>query len=185
MLLDPGSGFSILFVPLGLLLTTPWRAPAAERVRHLAAAFGALPLGFAVARSGCLFAGCCHGIETDLPWAILSPGGRTTVHPTPLYEILGWLALDQIVRHVSAIHVAPLVLGGFGLLRIALEPWRAAPPLGLPSISITALAWLWVASALVLHRWLAAEKTQPRFARATVGVLPVAGVSARSRAKSV
>lgn len=43
-------------------------------------------LAIAIGRIGCLLRGCCHGIETNLPWAI-QIGGQL-VHPTQLYEII-------------------------------------------------------------------------------------------------
>jgi len=54
----------------------------------------ALPLGHAIGRIGCIFAGCCYGSPTDLPWAItyplscpIAPGG-IPLHPAPVYEII-------------------------------------------------------------------------------------------------
>jgi len=50
-----------------------------------------LILGYAIGRIGCFLAGCCHGVPSQLPWAIAFPNGAepTTVpvHPTQLYEI--------------------------------------------------------------------------------------------------
>lgn len=65
------------------------------------------PLGMAVQRFGCLFAGCCHGIMTSMPWGItygpgstpfieqqqlgLIPTDATTslaVHPDQMYSII-------------------------------------------------------------------------------------------------
>ncbi len=51
----------------------------------------ALALGYSFARLGCFLNGCCHGVPTDLPWAVTFPatGACTTpgvpVHPTQLY----------------------------------------------------------------------------------------------------
>jgi phosphatidylglycerol:prolipoprotein diacylglycerol transferase len=55
-----------------------------------------IALGHVVGRMGCLFAGCCFGRETDVPWAITfhSPYAAENVgtplnvplHPTQLYE---------------------------------------------------------------------------------------------------
>jgi len=55
-----------------------------------------LPLGHAVSRLGCLAAGCCHGLPTDLPWAVTfhDPSSvaplNIALHPTQIYESL-WL----------------------------------------------------------------------------------------------
>ncbi len=121
-LLDPARGLTVLFVPLGLLLLE--RSPAA---------FASLPLALAVARLGCLAAGCCHGPEGE---------------PTPLYEIGGLVVLHGVVRRLPARGVTPTVLAGFGLIRLAIEPLRAMPPLGEPMIPAGAIALGWVVFGL-------------------------------------
>lgn len=64
-----------------------------------------LVLGLGFTRIGCFFAGCCHGMKTDLPWGVVFPAGSQAsrvfgdglhpspaVHPTQLYEsLLGFL----------------------------------------------------------------------------------------------
>ena len=52
----------------------------------------AIPFGHFLGRLGCFSAGCCHGKECTLPWAVvyshpetLAPTG-VPVHPTQLYE---------------------------------------------------------------------------------------------------
>lgn len=49
-------------------------------------------LGHSIGRLGCLFAGCCYGLETQVPWAItfsdvhsIAPTG-IALHPTQLYS---------------------------------------------------------------------------------------------------
>ena len=54
-----------------------------------------LPLGHAFGRLGCFMAGCCHGHESDAPWAVIFPGMEASsvqanligvpIHPTQLY----------------------------------------------------------------------------------------------------
>jgi len=51
-------------------------------------------VAYGIGRIGCFFAGCCYGLETDLPWAITfsdpmcaAPTGFA-LHPTQLYETL-------------------------------------------------------------------------------------------------
>lgn len=53
----------------------------------------AMPLGHAVGRIGCFFAGCCHGRMTDLPWGVCFNDPNTLarpmgipLHPTQLYS---------------------------------------------------------------------------------------------------
>ncbi len=64
----------------------------------------------AFGRMGCFFAGCCHGIPTDMPWGVSFTDSasqaeplNTPLHPTQLYSsfmILGILAvLWMMKRH--------------------------------------------------------------------------------------
>src|SRR5678815_3767384 len=59
----------------------------------------ALPLGHAIARVGCLMAGCCFGKPTSLPWGVtysdpLTPAPHgVPLHPTQVYEALYLLVI--------------------------------------------------------------------------------------------
>ena len=123
-LLDPARGLTVLFVPLGLLL-----------LERSAAAFASLPLALAVARLGCLAAGCCHGAAGE---------------PTPVYEAAGLVMLHGVVSRLPERRVAPAVLGGFGLVRLLVEPWRAPPPLGEPLAPAAWIAAAWIAGGGML-----------------------------------
>jgi phosphatidylglycerol:prolipoprotein diacylglycerol transferase len=68
----------------------------------------AVPVALAVAigRLACFTAGCCHGIPTDLPWAV-DFGDGVMRHPTQLYEsafhlvmagVLAWLYRARLCR---------------------------------------------------------------------------------------
>lgn len=53
----------------------------------------AMPLGHAIARVGCILAGCCYGTPTTLPWAVtythplaVAPPHHVALHPVQLYE---------------------------------------------------------------------------------------------------
>jgi hypothetical protein len=129
LLLTP-AGFCVLFVPLGPLL-----------LERSAAAFASLPLALAVARLGCLVAGCCQGAPLPVAWSMAG------LHPAPIYEIAGLLALHGAVSRAGARSAAPLALAGFGLLRLLIEPLRAPPPLGAPMLPPAALAAAWVCLA--------------------------------------
>lgn len=133
LLVDPSLGFCVLFVPLGLLL-----------LERSAAAFASLPLALAIARLGCLAAGCCQGIPTAAPWAVAG------LHPTAFYETVGLVALHGLVSRADARFVAPLVLGGSGALRLLIDPLRAEPPLGglLISPRWIAIGWLAISAGL-------------------------------------
>jgi hypothetical protein len=149
LLFDPTLGFCVLFVPLGLLL-----------LERSAAAFASLPLALAVARLGCLAAGCCLGAPTSAPWAVAG------LHPTALYEVAGLLVLHAAVSAAEARWAAPLALGGFGALRLVIDPLRAAPLLGAPLVAPSAIAALWLAlaAALACRRggWGLPSKTRQR-----------------------
>ncbi len=165
-LLDPALGFTVLAFPIGHLLTAPRSAGPAACGRYLAACFGSLPLALAVARLGCLVSGCCHGVPTRLPWGVSPHGSPLPVHPTPLYEASAWVALFFAVRRLPEARVASVVLIAFGAIRLAVEPLRAAPPLGQPLVPPALVAALWIPVGLALSRW------------------PAIGVSARPSARS-
>ena len=50
-----------------------------------------IPLGQAIGRIGCFFAGCCHGTPSKVRWAVSFPSGQypayVKVHPTQIYEM--------------------------------------------------------------------------------------------------
>ncbi len=138
---NPAVGYSILFFPVGVLLLAPWSA-----------ALKSLPLAIAVARVGCLVSGCCNGTQTSLfPWGY---------HPTPVYEIGLFVALHFAVWRLRDDLAIPAVLVGFGLIRLAVEPFRAAAPLGEPLISASWIAALWIALGVgvALVRGMALER---------------------------
>jgi hypothetical protein len=150
LLFDPSLGFCVLFVPLGPLLLE--RSPAA---------FASLPLALAVARLGCVAAGCCQGIPTAAPWAV------SGVHPTAVYEIAGLLALGGAAARADARFAAPVVMGGLGALRLLVDPLRAAPELGAPVIAPAAIAAAWLGGAATLAWARAARARTPRHGNAT------------------
>jgi hypothetical protein len=135
-LLAAASGFCSLFLPLGIWLSA---AAMAERPRraYLAAAMASLPIALGTARLGCLAAGCCGGTET-----------RWGAHPTQVYELIGCLALAAIVGELSSRRVAPAVVAGLGIIRLAVEPWRAPPALGAPVVPVSLLASALLVSGL-------------------------------------
>ncbi len=54
-----------------------------------------LPIGEAVGRIGCYLNGCCHGTQSDLPWAIYQHGAWR--HPAQLYSALASAALFMVL----------------------------------------------------------------------------------------
>jgi prolipoprotein diacylglyceryltransferase len=104
----PETGRSILGgimgLILGLIIARKWLKIRYPVLDHLAYA---LPLAMIVTRFGCLFAGCCFGKPTDLPWGIQYGAGSipfqfhadhyngllqgnlsASVHPTQIYDML-------------------------------------------------------------------------------------------------
>lgn len=62
-------------------------------------------LAHAVGRLGCLFAGCCYGAKTGLPWGItftnqyvLAPTG-IKLHPTQVYAFLGNVLIFLVLHY--------------------------------------------------------------------------------------
>ena len=70
--------------------------------------FFAVPvaLSIGIGRLGCLSAGCCHGIETTLPWG-LDFGDGLRRHPTQVYESVFHLTMAGLL----------VALGRHGLFR--------------------------------------------------------------------
>ena len=56
-------------------------------------------LGIAIGRIGCFLNGCCHGLKTNVPWAIYHLGELR--HPTQLYSSLNALIIFLILRKVK------------------------------------------------------------------------------------
>jgi hypothetical protein len=141
--LGPEAGFSVLFVPVGSWVFVPWSHGFEARRRYAAAACRALAPGFAVARLGCVWAGCCSG-------EVL--GGEPGVgfaHPTALYELLGWALATPVLARIPSNWVPGFFLMIFGGLRLATEPLRAPPPLGAPDLDPVWIALAWFGIGLL------------------------------------
>lgn len=99
----------------------------------------AVPLGQALGRVGCFFAGCCYGTACDLPWAVTFHSHEAVrlsgtplgipLHPVQLYTMLFELALaGGLVMARRWRRVPGQLAGAFfvaeGLGRILLETFR-------------------------------------------------------------
>jgi phosphatidylglycerol:prolipoprotein diacylglycerol transferase len=86
-------------LPVGALIIWRYDLPLFKLADIFATA---LPLGHAIARVGCLMAGCCFGRPTTLPWGVtysdpLTPAPHgVPLHPTQIYEALYLLAIFGI-----------------------------------------------------------------------------------------
>jgi len=109
---DPGKIFDLTqggtaIIEAFLLITVLfflylWR----KRLHLMQVADIAVPLvaiGQGLGRVGCLAAGCCHGHETDVPWAIVftHPESRAPLnvplHPTQVYEMVFGFAIGALL----------------------------------------------------------------------------------------
>lgn len=147
-LLDPSQAVSVLFVPLGVL----W-------IRPLSAALGSLPLPLALARLGCLAAGCCRG-----------PAGERV----PLYEAGALTLLHVGLARGSRAALPERFALAWGVLRLAESPWRGRIPgvLGARALATpdeVALGWIALGTALGLHRCVGRVTNRRRFPHASPG----------------
>lgn len=135
----------------------------------------ALPLTLGIQKLGCLFAGCCYGHTTSLPWGIaytsntkafdeqLSLGLITSsdsislsVHPTPIYQTIFCLVIAFIVWKTRRIWKSPgsqflfsIIL--FGIFRFFLEFWRESLGTGWVWQKVWILSYgQWITLATVL-----------------------------------
>ena len=98
-----------------------------------------MALGQAIARLGCLSAGCCYGKPTHMPWGVTftNPYAYDNVgvplnvplHPTQIYEAAGALCLFAFLMwRLSRKHVTGQILfeflGLYALLRFVVEFYR-------------------------------------------------------------
>lgn len=94
-------GLSVLGGTLGLLLGGTLYAYYQKipviKTADLAVIY--IPLGQAIARIGCFFAGCCYGIASSLPWAVTYTDSDSMaplcipLHPTQLYSSFVFFSL--------------------------------------------------------------------------------------------
>ncbi|MGD8718315.1 MAG: prolipoprotein diacylglyceryl transferase [Candidatus Zixiibacteriota bacterium] len=86
----------------------------------------ALALGYVFGRCGCQLSGDGdYGIPSDLPWAMAYPDGivPTTerVHPTPVYEIILFLAIFFVLMRLGRLKKPPWWLFGVYLILAGVE----------------------------------------------------------------
>lgn len=136
--IDLRSGGSVFYgaplvgLPVMVLVARRHKLPLA---RFADSVGRALPLGHALARLGCLGAGCCYGVPTTLPWAVRYTHPQSVgpadvaVHPVQAYEAAGLFLLSFLLTLRLANRrfdgeVLVLYLGGYGALRILTETFR-------------------------------------------------------------
>jgi phosphatidylglycerol:prolipoprotein diacylglycerol transferase len=154
-----------------------------NRIFDLVAA--ALPVGACIQRVSCLLSGCCAGTPTSLPWGIrydrhadvwesqVSSGQITAadpcslpVHPTQVYEIIGWIFIFFIAARAARYFRSPgnrllLTLMLYGIFRFFLEFLRESPIDLLPFPGIKPIQWMILAGLpLAMLVMIARERRQ-------------------------
>ena len=108
-----------------------------------------LPFSIATGRMGCWLAGCCVGIESDGPLAMVGIDGVSRV-PAPLLEMAFHLAAGVALivlwkQRVLAGRLFAAYLVAYGVFRFGSEFWRVTPK-AFAGLS----AYQWFALAMVL-----------------------------------
>ncbi|MBN2196387.1 MAG: prolipoprotein diacylglyceryl transferase [Polyangiaceae bacterium] len=165
---------------------TAWYVLKADRFPFWKAADMAgitVALGLGFGRMGCHLAGCCFGIESNKPWAIVFPGDSAAsesqwkagllaspfepshaVHPTQLYESAGCLGIAAFLllflhgrkRYDGQVFLAFAAL--YAGLRFLIEFVRADDRGGLFGLSTSQLFGMAIVVAVaVVHRRLGAR----------------------------
>ena len=132
-------GATLLLLPLGLGL-----------VLRLPRVFGALPLPIAVARLGCLAAGCC---------------GASLSLPLPALEVVLFTGLHLGLRRLVAGAVPGAFLFVFGAVRVAEAPWRGRDAEAVVALGV-ASGWLALGGWLLLERRRRPDRLRPPARRA-------------------
>jgi phosphatidylglycerol:prolipoprotein diacylglycerol transferase len=174
-LLHPRGGGSVFYggplAGLPVAAWIVWRAKAPMGV--MLDAFGlSAPLAHALARLGCLAAGCCWGAPTDLPWAVtyedpLAPGPHGVgLHPVQAYEafglavIAGWAAWRAPRRAWDGELFAGWV-GAYAALRFCTETLRGDAARGVYG-PLSTSQWISLAAGVALAVGLAARRRLSR-----------------------
>jgi len=143
-------GAFIVGFPLGFLLMNRWDMPPFAMWDTMATAF---PIAHGISRLGCYAAGCCYGIPTDGPTAVvfpdhsLAPSG-IPMHPVQLYEAFTLFAIgaacNAFYRHRRFDgQVMLLYLSLYAVARAVLEMFRGDVERGwfLPELLGRVLTW--------------------------------------------
>jgi len=107
-----------------------------------------LPLGYALARVGCLFNGCCYGVPSKLPWAFAIPAvDNLPRHPAQIYAIIASLLVFLVLWLLRENRYFPgflfwLYVDLYAVSRFIVEFFRETP--------VIAFGWLRVTQAFCL-----------------------------------
>lgn len=145
-----------------------------------------LSVAYAIGRLGCFVAGDgTWGKPSSLPWAMTFPNGVVAtdipVHPTPLYEVVGALAVAVVLWALGRQWNPPAVFGSYlvlsGIVRFLVEMVRINAPamLGLTQPQLWAIASVVVGSVLI-----ALTRPLRRSAAGSAAAGPVPAASSRA-----
>lgn len=136
--------------------------------RYVNAIVPCIPLGHAIGRLGCFFAGCCYGAPYEGPFAVTFPaiGLTHSVFPVQALEALLNVLLFVVLLIISIKKNKPfftlsLYLVSYALLRFALEFLRGDEIRGFAS-GLSTSQWISLALFLVglaLLRWTSNNKS--------------------------
>jgi phosphatidylglycerol:prolipoprotein diacylglycerol transferase len=123
---------------IGALLTAVYyfrRRPHLSAWLYSDAFTPAIMIGACVGRIGCFLAGCCYGVETDVPWAVAFPKVDGLRHPTQLYDaliagVLGAALYFRFFRRRFDGENIALLLITYPILRAVTEIFRGDPERG-------------------------------------------------------
>jgi phosphatidylglycerol:prolipoprotein diacylglycerol transferase len=131
-------GWPIAFLPL--LFAYPLVVGIPRVLFYRVAAF-LLPPTFAVQKVACFLAGCCYGVETTMPWAVVFPDDSlceppgVPVHPLQVYDAILPLVILIILVVVdyrggksSRAFLFPLMVALYALARFETEFFRPHQP---------------------------------------------------------
>jgi len=190
----------ILGVILGAYLGAKWLRFPFPVLDKLAIA---LPVGMAITRVGCLFAGCCFGTPADLPWALtydaaslpghiqLSQGlihsgahCAHPIHPVQLYDIICCLFIIVLVWCTRNRWRAPgskflFMLACYGFFRFSLEFFRDPSTdgyLGGALFGLKAIQWALVLAIMITLLILVIRERKWKFIKIYPGMYTAVNV---------
>jgi len=129
-------------------------------------------LAQAIGRIGCTLNGCCYGIETSLPWAIVYTNPEShgpigiPVHPTQIYEIIYNLIVFAVLLKLRGrlkpdSSVFLIYLSLYSLWRLGIDLIREGTPFlfGLHQAQVIAIIVLIIAVPILAYRtrWVKKE----------------------------
>jgi len=164
---------------IGALLTAVVyfrRRPRLDGLQYSDLFAPATMIGAAFGRVGCLMAGCCYGVPTEMPWGMAFPDTQgQLVHPTQLYDA-GFAALLGVGlawgfgRRRFDGQIIALLLMAYPVARYLTEVFRGDPERGTigPVSTSQALSALVFGAGAGLYLW--ARRRSAHRESAPVGV---------------